>query len=133
MTESITDGTSTRASENAGNVHTLADVLEREFRELHEGDPQKEIRPALGQDGPAVFDGKQQQPLADPSLAPADDRARDPRMKPDEIDKTPSQRPISFPRQRGYGGFGRTYIISQAMAAPHSACQAAEYEVLLSI
>ena len=97
MTESITDGASTRASENAGNVHTLADVLEREFRELHEGDPQKEIRPALGQDGPAVFDGKQQQPLADPSLAPADDRARDPRMKPDEIDKTPSQQPDIVP------------------------------------
>jgi hypothetical protein len=88
----VSDSTSAKTSDS-GVVYTLADVLEREFRELHKGDRKK--RPELGHDGTAVFETKQ--PLADPSLAPADDRANDRRMKQGEICKTRSQQPGIVP------------------------------------
>jgi hypothetical protein len=64
-----TNSTST-GNEHPGPVYALADVLEREFYELHQADPQKEIRCTLCGDERIT---QQQQPLADPSLAPASD------------------------------------------------------------
>jgi Patatin-like phospholipase len=82
------DGISARASNGSKVVYTLAHVLRLEYRELHRHDPKKKMRRALRQAGTAVHETKQQQPLADPSLAPADDRARDQRMK--QAEKAPS-------------------------------------------
>jgi hypothetical protein len=118
MTERVgsnaTDGTSARASERSGGGYTLAQVLEREFRELNLTDPQKKKRPALGQVDATVSETKQQ-PLADPSLAPADDQACDRPMKQAEIGKIQAQQPDVMLRMlwenvHNLSGDGRTAL-----------------------
>lgn len=97
MTESVgykaIVGSEASVPEDSGAVYTLAHVLEREFRELHQSDLQKARHEALGPDRTTVIEAKQQQPLADPSLSPADRQARDQRMEHPETGKTPSQQP----------------------------------------
>jgi hypothetical protein len=87
MTESVGRTTTDGTSATTEQPYTLAEVLKREFRELHEN----EAPPALDEHGAPVPETKQQQPLADPSLAPVDDRAREQRTSDAEISKTPSQ------------------------------------------
>lgn len=103
MTESVgnkaIDGNGSGASKDSQGVRTLFQVLNVEFDELHGSDRQKKTDDAIGQDGIET----KQQPLADPSLAPPADRARDQRKSP-EIDKTPSQQPDVDPEATGLRG-----------------------------
>src|SRR5262249_22184068 len=124
MTESVADkaidGSAGSISEDSGAVHTLAQVLEREFCELHQNDLQKVTHDTLGQDRTAVIEAKQQQPLADPSLSPADRQTYDQRIERPKTDKTPSQQPDIDPeatalrklweRVHGLAGDGRTAL-----------------------
>ena len=82
-----------------GAACTLVDVLKEEFRQLHNDDPQSKGRPALG-NGSAIPGTEQQQPIADPSLAPADERTGEQSMKTPEVDKTPSQQTDMVPEAK---------------------------------
>jgi hypothetical protein len=77
MTGSVGDkaivGSAAIASEDSNTVYTLADVLEREFSELH----QEVTDETLAQDRTAATQANQQQPLEDPSLSPTDHQTRD--------------------------------------------------------
>jgi Patatin-like phospholipase len=122
MTESVGDKAinDSAASASEDSVYTLAHVLECEFSELHQGDLPKVTHEALGQDRTAVMEAKQQQPLADPSLSPANHQARAQCMEHPETDKTPSQQLDSDPdakalrnlweRVHGLAGDGRTAL-----------------------
>jgi Patatin-like phospholipase len=72
MTGSVGDkaivGSAAIASEDSNTVYTLADVLEREFSELH----QEVTDETVAQDRTAATQANQQQPLEDPSLSPAE-------------------------------------------------------------
>ena len=104
---------------SSGAVHTLAQVLEQEFRDLHESDLLKQTHAPFGQDSTPVTEAKQQQPLADPSLAPADNRAHDHIEKPED-GSTSSQQPDIDPeaaalrklwdRVHSLAGDGRTAL-----------------------
>jgi hypothetical protein len=89
------------------DLYTLADVLEREFDELHQGDLQEVTHRGRGQDPGA----KQQQPLADPSLSPADLQGRDQRTEHAE-DMDPEARRLRdvWQRVHGLAGDGRTAL-----------------------
>jgi Patatin-like phospholipase len=87
MAKSSRSDTTDRTSTDAEHPAHLADVLEREFRELHGGDPPEGMSLTLRDDGSVT---KQQQPLADPSLAPARDGA----IEQTKIGKTSSPRPL---------------------------------------
>ena len=75
MTESVGKNASDGSRENApiesGAVHTLAQVLEQEFRDLHESDLLKQTHAPFGQDSTPVTEAKQQQPLCGLALMPA--------------------------------------------------------------
>jgi Patatin-like phospholipase len=87
-------------SKDSGAVYTLAHVLEREFGELHQGDPQKVTHKALGQDRTTVIEAKQQQPLADPSLSS---------QQPDIDPGAPALRKL-WESVHGLAGDGRTAL-----------------------
>jgi hypothetical protein len=82
------EGTAASDSEDADRVYTLAQVLQQEFDALHHRDAPQKPRHAE-----ATSDTKQQQPLADPSLAPTAKRiGGEPSDRP-ETSKAPSQQP----------------------------------------
>ena len=83
--DKATVGIAATASDDSEKVHSLADVLESEFDELH---PKKAADKAQEEAADGTF-AKQQQPLEDPSLSPADQKP----SKPPEAGKTPSQQP----------------------------------------
>jgi hypothetical protein len=91
MTGSVGDkaivGSAAIASEDSNTVYTLADVLEREFSELH----QEVTDETLAQDRTGATQANQQQPLEDPSLSPADHQTRDQAIEYTEIGKIPSR------------------------------------------
>jgi hypothetical protein len=93
MTGSVGDkaivGSAAIASEDSNTVYTLADVLEREFSELH----QEVTDETLAQDRTGATQANQQQPLEDPSLSPADHQTRDQAIEYTEIGKIPSREP----------------------------------------
>jgi hypothetical protein len=99
MTESVRDNaiSGSAASVSDDSVYTLAHVLECEFVELHQGDLSKLTHEAFGQDRTEAMEAKREQPLADPSLSPADHQARNQLMEHPENDKTPSRQPDSDP------------------------------------
>ena len=122
MMESVGDNATnaSAASVSGDSVYTLAHVLECEFDELHQSDPPKVTHEAPGQDRAAAMAAKPKQPLADPSLSPADHQARNQHLEDPETDKTPSQQPDSDPeaqalrnlweRVHGLAGDGRTAL-----------------------
>jgi hypothetical protein len=92
------------ASKDSNTVYTLADVLEREFSELH----QEVTDETLARDRTAATQANQQQPLEDPSLSPTDHQTR---ARPSS-----ALRPAKFHRgnrisERGWVSCGRACML----------------------
>jgi Patatin-like phospholipase len=75
-----TVGDAAVASEDSDGLNTLADVLQREFDELHGKATDQTQDDTTGE-----------QPLEEPSLSPADQQTRDQRVERRKIGKSPSQ------------------------------------------
>jgi hypothetical protein len=106
MTQSVGSNPINGTSAGAPKPYHQAEVLEREFNELHKSDNKSdELHPESVKkfDELHKSDNKNeksttQTPLADPSLKPTDGKARDQHPPQDKIDKAPSQQSDKDPK-----------------------------------